>query len=152
VHNESGKIMNNKTLLVLISCITFLSGCAAPGHVKEKASTLLTPFCYKMFTDTGLGSYQHCNIQVASKCAFVISQDVNENQVCSYTNGNIELRDDLCLFDCNPTWAQVEAVALTKCEEYKKKNNATNYGVCKIFAKQNEIIWEDYKKTDVKFQ
>jgi hypothetical protein len=40
----------------------------------------------------------------------------------------------------------VEAVALTKCEEYKKKNNATNYGACKIFAKQNEIIWEDYKK------
>lgn len=134
--------------LLLLSI--FLYACAAPGHVKDKAQQIMgSGTCYQLFTGSSLGSYQHCTHQLGGRCVFALAIDKNSssNQACSFARG-LDLLDHTCVFNCLPTWAQLEALAIARCEQYRK--NVSNS--CEIFARDNEIIWQNYKTNDVNFQ
>ena len=137
---------------ILLGSSLFILGCAAPGQVKEKAASTLQGKCYDIFVDSSHMGYQHCAHQISTKCAFALSKDKNDpgKQVCS-TALWWELIDNLCVINCKPTQTQVESLALSRCEALRDKNGSFNEP-CKIFARNNEIIWEDSKKEDVKFQ
>jgi len=143
--------MNIKRPLLLIIFI-MLSSCAAPGPVKEKAQNILSGACYNLFVDNGVGSYQMCTHQFTQHCVFTLAMDKSDraSQVCSFARGS-ELLDEFCLVGCSPTNAQVEALAVKRCEEFKAKSAIKNDAPCKIFAINNDIVWDD-KAKDAKFQ
>jgi hypothetical protein len=135
--------------LILFVCLT---GCSASLAVKEKAQQTLNGECYELFTKSGIGTYQQCSNALANvRCAFALSIEKNNSQFCGYAT-RMELNDGLCLKDCTATWEQIEALALTRCEAMKKSHNSTNTNACKVFARNNEIIWNGSQSGDIKFQ
>jgi hypothetical protein len=138
-----------KKLYPILILILILTGCAAPGPVKEKANNILKPVCYEKFIDNSLGSYQHFAHQFSPKVVFAYAEDAS-----SYVCGDAywgELVDNMCLVGCSPTWSQIEALALSRCESAKSPS-FDKKKPCKLFARNNEIVWEEYKKEDAKFQ
>lgn len=140
--------MNKFLLLILI----FISGCAAPGHVKDKAKAIMGDgACYNLFNNGQLGSYQHCTHQLGGRCVFALSLDKSNKsiQACGFARGT-ELLDNMCVINCLPTWAQLESLAIARCEETRLKSNIKS--TCSIFARDNNILWGDDRKNDVNFQ
>lgn len=135
--------------------ILLLWSCSASLAVKEKAQQTLNGVCYELFTESGLNSYQICanpiNPMVKLRCAFALSLEKDGSQFCGKATG-LELNDPYCLKDCHPTWEQIEALALARCEAEKKSRNITNTNSCKIYARNNEIIWNGSQSGDIKFQ
>jgi len=132
--------------------LSLLFGCAgAPGPTKEKAHNILNGgACYNLFIQTGYGSYQDCSAAIGAYCAFALVKDSQNNQACGHTKF-AELVDNFCIVGCAPTNAQVEALALSRCEEAKKKFSVNINAPCKIFAINNDILWDESPK-DAKFQ
>ncbi len=145
---------SNKFSLFILAVLILISGCA-PAQVKEKAKQTLNGSCYELFTETGLYSYQICanpiNPLVKLKCAFALSIETDGSQFCGKAI-SWELNDPYCLKDCEPTWEQIEATALARCDAEKKSRNISNTNSCKIFARSNEIIWNEGQGADIKFQ
>lgn len=131
--------------------LVFLSGCAATGEVKNKATQIMGgSSCYELFVNNSMASYQHCTHQIAPTCVFALAVDNQNRQACSFAR-KWELFDNLCLVNCNPTWTQVEALALSRCEEARAKTGNVN-APCKVFSRNNEIVWDEYKNKNVEFQ
>lgn len=129
-----------------------LAGCAAPGNVKDQASLIMgNSSCHALFVDNGFASYQHCTHQFSPKCVFVLAKDSSNNQSCAFAR-KWELVDNLCVINCSPTITQVEALALSRCEEAKSKMNVDPSTPCKVFAHNNDIVWDNYKKDDASFK
>ena len=142
-----------KKLILLLLVLLFMTGCSgAPGPVKEQANNILKGgACYNLFTQTGYGSYQDCSAAIGANCAFALVNDSQGNQACGHTKF-AELVDNFCLVGCAPTNAQVEALALSRCEEAKIKFSVNINAPCKIFAINNDIVWENKVKDGTKFQ
>ena len=133
-----------KKLLLLI--IFIVSGCATPGPFpKEKAALFLKGACYQLF----IGAYQsYTNILWIPKAAYALSADSNGAQSCAMA-WRREVTDDFWTEDAS--WEKIEALALSRCEDYKLKNN-TSSSPCKIYARNNEIVWDQYKNEKFKMQ
>jgi hypothetical protein len=140
-----------KKLLLLLLSILITACAGAPGPVKEKAHNILNGgACYNLFIKTGHGSYQDCSAAIGANCIFALVKDSQNNQACGHTMF-AELVDNFCIVGCSPTSAQEEALALSRCEEAKKKFSVNINAPCKIFAINNNIVWEEEGK-DAKFQ
>jgi hypothetical protein len=128
-----------------------LASCAAPGVVKDKAATVMgNSTCYDLFVDNGFMSYQHCTHQISPKCVFAMAKNSEGKQACAFAR-KLELVDNLCVVNCDATLTQIEALALSRCEEAKAKLPEFKNVPCKVFAHNNDLLWEDYKK-DVQFK
>lgn len=140
-------LMRNLFILVFI----LLAGCAAPGNVKDKAQLIMgNSSCYKLFVDNGFMSYQHCTHQISPHCVFAMAKNSQSQQVCAIAR-KLELEDNLCLINCEATLTQIEALAISRCEQLKASYPDFNGVACKVFARNNDIVWDDYKK-DVEFK
>jgi hypothetical protein len=122
---------------IILILILFTYGCAAPQIVKEKASSILSPVCYDLFTDSGLLRYQNLAHQFRGKAVFAYGKD-NAGSVCAYASIS-EAPDLYSLFD-PPKWSTIETLALGKCEAKRKEGGLVN-SPCKVFARNNEIVW-----------
>jgi hypothetical protein len=137
----------NRLLLLLI--IFIVSGCAAPGPVKEKAASFLKGACYEKFVDGSLGGYQHyANMLYKPKVAFALSDDKSGAQICAFA-WRREVTDDFWTEDAS--WEKIEALALSRCEDFRLKNNGSA-APCKIYTRNNEIVWDQYKNENYKMQ
>lgn len=140
----------NKILPLIFLLV--LVGCAAPGNVKDKANSIMgDSSCHALFINNDFASYQHCTHQFSPKCVFALAKDSSNNQSCAFAR-KWELVDNLCVLNCGATITQIEALALSRCEEAKSKMNVDPSSPCKVFAHNNDIIWDSYKKDDTNFQ
>jgi len=145
---------NFSNLAIFFICSIFL-GCAGMRTVPESqkllANKTLNGKCYDLFTNSESGSYQmnfRGIVANLGKAVFVLADDDRTSQLCTWAGAH-ELYDQFCLIDCQPTWSQLEALALSRCEDLKKQNLDYSHGTCKVFAHNDEILW---KKDDAKFQ
>jgi hypothetical protein len=138
-----------KSSLISILIIFIASGCAAPGPLKEKAASFLRGACYDKFVESGWYSYQHlANMPINPKVAYALSADSNGAQSCGAA-WRREVTDDFWTEDAS--WEKIEALALSRCEDFRLKNNASS-SPCKIYARNNEIVWDQYKNENFKMQ
>lgn len=114
------------------------------------------------FGDTEERSVRACNKKYQSKyyqyftsqpdqMLVLVSSNYNDfPQICLAVDGS-EIKDSFCLFNCFPTWEQLEAYAIQKCEAYKKSNHYEYYKPCKVLT-HNNLILENKDQNEIKFQ
>ena len=132
-----------------------ISGCASlPREIGNQANKILSPSCYALFSDTGFKKYQHAVFvsygdTFGPQAAFAFAMDGNGASSCGYST-QWALVDNLCLSDCGASQTELEAHALSLCEDSRKKNNVKS--ACKIFAINNNIVWDNYKNQEDEFK
>ena len=138
--------------LVLIIAI-LITGCAAPEAVRKKASTILNDKCLELFAGGGNRSYQHFTQAMdggdkSTSFALVIGSD--GRQACGWAHHGEVKNARGCEMFCKDiyTHEEIDAMALKRCEDYKQSANIDNN--CKIYARENNIVWgkEDSKNLD----
>jgi hypothetical protein len=135
------------TIPIILSSLLFISGCAAPGPVKEKAASILQGRCFEWFTGY---AYQH------DAAIYNLVLAYTEDSA-GYSCGNArvdEVSDDF-FGDKNLTgWPRAEAVAIARCEgpsrpRYNIKIEKPGQEIktpCKIFSRNNDIVWGKNEK------
>jgi hypothetical protein len=119
-----------KKVYLLLLLALLLAGCAAPGAIKEKATSFLKGPCLDLFNKGWPFGYQHFAHQFRARAVFAYA-DVSAGTVC----GTASQHDVI-----DPKWEFVETLAIARCEEAKKTLNSPNEAPCKIFARNNEIV------------
>ena len=135
--------LNLGNLLVLLS-ISSISGCAAPTATRVQAAGVLRGECLKLFTDGSLGSYQHVTHQLMGKVVFALGVDPDTGtQRCGIGRSYMDAGQRVAGFGSPATWEQLEAVAIARCEA-----SATSRAPCRVFARNNEIVWNIKRDLD----
>lgn len=105
--------------------------------------------CYDLFTANGMWDYQwDCN-DLSAKCIFALAKDNNGKQACAFIR-HTELQNNSMIVLDGATQTQLEAGAVARCENFRRQNNVDS--ACKVFAKNNEIVWEDFKERKIEFK
>jgi len=141
----------NRLLLLLI--IFIVSGCAAPGHIKEEAQKVLNGECLEIFLDgTPNQGYQYQAQSPAAGNPVLAVAIVRGNlNVCAKADDLWDLPKHSCKgFNCDLPWEEIEAVALARCEVHLKKVEPNSSARCKIYARGNNIVWD--KDVQLKLQ
>ena len=140
----------HKNSLISILIIFIVSGCAAPGQVKNQAKNIMGDGpCYNLFTANGMWDYQwDCN-DLSARCIFALAKDNNGKQACAFMR-HTELQNNSMIVLDGATQTQLESGAVARCENFRKQNNVDS--ACKVFAKNNEIVWEDFKDRKIEFK
>ena len=136
-----------KVLAITISTL-FLFGCAsAPKAVKDEATKTLYGSCLDLFLSS---MYQMKIVETV----FALAYDTKDNQACGYA-WITELYDGKdCVFDCKEktTSAEVDAMAIGRCEDYKKRIGSNVKAQCKVFARNNDIVWGKEDASAIDFE
>lgn len=129
-----------KRLFVILT-IFLLSACTAPPKVTSEVFQFLTGNCRAMFLDTGAFRYQHLSQAIGGRAVFALS-DSSAGQFCGYaTNNYKDVKESS--FEIQAPWDKLEVVAIARCESVKAKGAPP----CKVFARNNEVVWTFNKKS-----
>lgn len=133
-----------------VGIFILLTACATPSHIKTGASKIIPPgACYDFFTKSGLGTYQHNAQMMNPKASFALAIDPDNRHVCGAAS-RTEVCPNIWTTDCE--WEKVEALALSRCELQRQNTGGQIKSACKPFARNNEIIWDQYKNEEIKLQ
>ena len=109
--------------------------CSAPPKVTNEVSQFLTGDCLALFLDSGLYRYQHLSQIIGGRAVFALS-DGPSGQFCAYaTNNYKDVKEKHLKF--LQFWEKLEVVAIARCEKIKPVGAMP----CKIFARNNQIVW-----------
>ena len=142
-----------KNSLISILIIFIVSGCAAPGHIKEEAQKVLNGECLEIFLNgTPNQGYQYqAQSPAAGNPVFAFAKLKGGGGVCAKADDLWDLPAQNCKgFNCAHPWEEIEAVALARCEVYLKKIEPDSAARCKIYARGNNIVWD--KDVQLKLQ
>ena len=121
--------------IFLIFIFLFLSACSAPQKVANEVSKFLRGDCLALFLDSGIYRYQHLSQAPAGRAVFALS-DGASGQFCGYaTNNYKDVKEST--FEILAPWDKLEVVAIARCEKVKP----VGANPCKIFARNNKIVW-----------
>jgi hypothetical protein len=138
------RMLNSSNLLLIALFFASFNVLADQfGDTEERSARA----CDKKYTS---GYYQYFARQPDQMLALVSSSYNDFPQICLQVDG-AEIKDSFCLFNCLPTWEQVDAYAIKKCEAYKKTNHYEYYQPCKVIT-HNNLILDNSAKNDIKFQ
>jgi len=147
--------MKNISLLLLL---ILMVGCAVPEAVRKEASLTLHGACKEMFFDNSPNGYQQVSQLnrnpimlnfLEHSCSFALSMDANGNQSCGWGSASAVWSGKECFAGCwnEGTSAEIDALAMGRCEKMRQQSQGSNptKNSCKVFARDNNIIWN--KKT-----
>jgi len=135
--NEGEKM---KRLFIFLT-VFMLGACTAPPKVSSEASQFLRGNCRDMFLDSGAFRYQHLAQAMFGQAVFALT-DSSAGQYCGYaTNNYKDVKEGA--FEIKAPWDKLEVVAIARCESVK----ASGAPPCKVFARNNEIVWTFTKKS-----
>jgi hypothetical protein len=124
-----------------IFTIFLLSACSAPPKVVSEISQFLTGNCRAIFLDDGAFRYQHLSHAIGGRAVFALS-DSSVGQYCGYaTNNYKDVKESA--FEIQAPWDKLEVVAIARCESVKPAGAPP----CKVFARNNEVVWKFIKKS-----
>jgi len=124
-------------------------GCAAPEAVRKEASLTLNGTCKELFLDSSGRAYQHMSqsltISQEHGCSFALSIADNGNQVCGWSCSLDVWEGKECNAGCwnEHTSAEIDALAMGGCEKMRQQSQGSTptNNSCKIYARDNNIIW-----------
>ena len=133
----------SKTFLLFFAT---LSGCAAPLAIENSVTGILNSECKELFVKGGMGSYQHFANQICPRAVFALSIAPDGSQKCAYSRNRIDGIDCSSGGSEDNAWAQSEAIAIARCDAVSSsiKNS------CKVFARNNNIVWGKTREIDFK--
>lgn len=124
--------------------IATLVSCAAPQAVTESANRSLKGACREMFLNTGMYQYQHvAQAPLGGRAVLALADDPVYGQYCAWSSNRYWDIQDKSL-EIRSQWEKLEIAAIGRCESVKPGNVKTP---CKVFSRNNEIIWGQQKKT-----
>ena len=129
-------------------------GCAAPEAVRKEASLTLNGTCKELFLSSDMHAYQN-NVQfglsplsgnfLEHACSFSLSIADNGNQVCGWACSGEVWAGKECNAGCwnEHTSAEIDALAMGGCEKMRQQSQGSTptNNSCKIYARDNNIIW-----------
>ena len=133
-----------RNLLPVVVAISMLSSCSAPKLVAETANKDLSGTCRAIFLDSGYYRYQHvANAPFGGRAVLALADDPQYGQFCAWARGGMgDIQDSA--FDMAIAWEKIEFVAIARCETSKPEYVKAP---CKIYARNNDIVWHDKNKT-----
>ena len=127
--------------LFVIFTVVLISACSAPPKVTSEVSQFLSGNCRAMFLDSGAFRYQHLSQAMGGRAVFALS-DSTAGQFCGYaTNNYKDVKESS--FEIQAPWDKLEVVAVARCESVKPANAPP----CKVFARNNDVVWTFSKKS-----
>jgi len=125
----------------------FIFGCTAPQITKDEASKILVGSCLDLYLNGSSGAYQHVvNRPFNNQAVFALATHKDGRQKCAMGR-NMQDINTFGLtgdFKGENLYAALETLAIARCEAL---NPGEAFSRCKIFARQNNIIWD--KKNEV---
>lgn len=138
-------IKYKKTLLCfsILAAATTFGGCAAPQAVTESANRHLKGACRDIFLNSGAYQYQHvAQAPLGGRAVLALADDPKYGQFCAWSsNRHWDIQDKS--MEIRSQWEKLEIAAIGRCEEIKPAHVKTP---CKVFSRNNEIIWGQQKK------
>lgn len=104
----------------------------------EQAKSILPDKCKDLFFDPSSNSYQSTSSMFWFKTVFALSVNDDGAYSCAWEDEG-KITDGY--FVSTPSWQQVEALALTKCDEKKGIYSGNPKAPCRVFARNKNIIW-----------
>jgi len=133
----------------ILTIVLMLYGCAASPIVTEKVGNSLKGACKELFLKGGIGSYQHtATVHINGKAVFALAEDSSGAQKCSYARSGFDLGTTAILETPGSAsgWEQLESIAIARCEAVASPVKAP----CKIYARNNNIVWGNKNEIDFK--
>lgn len=119
----------------------FIASCAAPLATKDEASKYLQGSCLQLFLNGNSTGYQHVvNRPFNNEAVFAMAISNDGRQKCAMARNLHEINTYGLTgdFKGENLYAALETVAIARCESL---NAGENFSRCKIFARQNNIVW-----------
>ena len=154
VNFRLGRLMlagNGRAKDLLAACallsLSAVTGCAAPARVQQEAGLVLKGQCKDLFLNGSLGGYQHVVHEIAGKAVFALGVDERTGQQrCGIGRSNVDVGSQAFGLSGNSvSWEQLESIAIARCESSGRSGSP-----CKVFARNNDIVWNKTPGVDFK--
>ncbi len=113
----------------------------------DQAMSILPDKCKDLFFDTSSNSYQSTSSMFWFKTVFALSIGNDGSYSCDWEDEG-KITDGY--FVSTPSWEQVEALALKKCDEKMSIHSGSPKSACKVFARNKNIIWNSNNENSFK--
>lgn len=125
-----------RTIILTLAILLTTYGCAAPGHIQDRASRDLSGNCLTLFLNSGVGGYQYVANAITGRAAFALAVESGRQSCGMATNMSYDVADSLLL--SLPNVDRLEALAIQRCEQAKGPNFSAP---CRTYARNNTIVW-----------